>query len=222
MDFSKQNDRNNNTIMTPSISISEDNSLLLCNTTPEVVELQQTLMMLESADPLKAINIALDATKKYDDEPILAYHLATAAKKSGNNDLAKQIIDDNYRKFPFFLLIRCRYALKCLEEGKLIEAASTLAYTFDLKTLYPQRSLFHYGEIISFYALIVQYFCDLKDFDRAAGYLRDLISIDKNLPIISELRNIIVMSTLQQSISPTNIEAIFATNKDEENKENNE
>lgn len=215
MDLNTQNNTNKtSSFSAPAITVSHDDSLLFYGNNPELHELYNELLILQSTDPLKGIDTALEATKKYEDEPLLAFQMEIMAQRSGNKALARQIKEDNYRKFPFYPLIRCRYAFGCLDNGKLMEAASVMSYTFDLKTLYPQRSDFHYLEISTFYVFVVRYFCELKDFNRAVSYFAELFALDKNLAAVSELRNIILAETLEQSLSPENIELLFTLGED--------
>src|SRR5579871_3202641 len=158
MDLNTQSNTSKNSSYTaPAITVSHDDSLLFYSDNPELLETYHELFILQSIDPLKGIDAALAATKKYEDEPLLAFQLEIMAQRSGNRALARQIREDNYRKFPFYPLIRCRYAFGCLDNGKLMEAAAAISYTFDLTALYPQRSVFHYLEISTFYILLVRY-----------------------------------------------------------------
>lgn len=223
MTLNAQNNTNTNSSFTaPALTVSHDDSLLFYSDNTELREIYNRLLALQVADPLKGIDTALQAIKKYEDEPLLAFEMEIMAQHSGNKALAKQMKEDNYRKFPFYLLIRCRYGFECLDNGKLIEAASAMNYKFDLKTLYPQRSDFHYLELSTFYVFVVRYFCELKDFNRAVSYFAELFAIDKSLAVISELRNIILAETLEQNLSPENIELLFTFGEDFAKEKNEE
>ena len=219
MNFNKSHDINQNTAL-PLFTISKDDSLLFYdNDNATIKKTHDEILFVSKTNPSQAIELTLTTTKKHPDEPIFAYHLERLYLDDKNHSFANQIAQDSYRRFPFYLLIRCRYALVCLSDNKLMEAASAVNYTFDLKSLYPDRTDFHFVEIITFYAFVVQYFCRLKDFNRAASYIAELVAVDKNLPVISQLSHLIFVDALEQTLSPDNIELLFSINASDKEKD---
>lgn len=209
MDFNKHQSTKPST-HAPLFEISKDDALLFYNNDPALLMAHNELLSSSKDEPTQIIELTREIMKKYQNEPIFAYHLERIHLDNTDQGIAKQIAQDNYRKFPTYLLTRCRYGLVCLGEKKILEAAAAVNYTFDLHTLYPKRSAFHFIEIVTFYAFAVQYFCALKDFNRATSYIAELVAIDKDLPVISQLSNIILIEALEQNLSEQNIALLFS------------
>lgn len=200
--------------------ITTDSSILYSENFPNAQELNKEIETLLFTDQNKCIELLTSLIKTHPDEPILAYHLAYAYRKIGNDDFLNQIIENNYRKFPYFPVIRCDYVTKCLYEDRIMEAAAALNYTFYLPSLYPKRSHFHAVEILLFQSTITKYFCKIKDFERAVLCITQLQSINKAFPGINDLQNIITISILQEHLSTESIRNLL--NFDEENRNNND
>lgn len=217
MDINNKQQANN--ASNPTVRhIKNDSSLLFSAHFPEVEMIDSEINSLLSTDPGKCIELLLSLVKKYPDEPMLAYHLANAYQSSGDESFAKQIEEDNYRKFPYFSLIRCSYVDKCLQEGNVMQAAAALDYTFSLSDLYPKRSTFHTMEVVIFESTLIRYFCKIKDFERAVNCIARLRAMHKDIPILQDLQNTVVICILQQNLSPQGLNSLFGfdENKDED------
>lgn len=217
MDINKQqhthHTNNNNQAQAPLITA--DASILFSADFPNAKEMDDEIGNLLSKDSRKAIELLLPLVKKYPDEPILAYHLANAYESSGDHDFCKQVEEDNYRKFPYFSLIRCSYVVKCLKEDNIMQAAAALNYTFSLSDLYPKRPAFHILEIIMFQSTLTRYFCKIKDFDRAAFAIAELRAVHKKIPVIKDLQNVVVLSIVEQNLSATGFNYLFDFEKED-------
>jgi len=198
--------------------IVENDSALFSNDFSDAENINPEILKLLTTDSEKALELLLTLTKKHPDEPMLAYHLVDAYRRTNNNDLANQIIRNNYRRFPHFLMIRCDYVQLCLEEDKIMEAAAALDYKFDLMTLYPKKSDFHTAEVITFQSILVRYFCKMKDFNRAVIAFSELKAVNANLPPIKILQNFIVMSIMENNISYESLGLLFDFDEEEKNK----
>src|SRR5438105_1278099 len=109
MDLNTQNNTSKQSAINAStLTVSYDDSVLFYSDNSELYEIYNTLLVLQSTDPLQGIDKTLEAIKKYEDEPLLAFQMEIMTQRSGNKALARQIKEDNYRKFPFYPLIRCR------------------------------------------------------------------------------------------------------------------
>jgi tetratricopeptide (TPR) repeat protein len=218
MDISTQHTTEHVTTTSPLFAISHDDSLLFCSNDLEIIKAHNELFLASKYNTENAIEIARQAINKYPDEPIFAYHLERLYLATEQEDMAHQVAEDNYRKFPLNLLIRSRYSITRLGTNKLLDAASAMAYTFDLSTLYPTKTTFHFVEIIAFYGFIVQYFCALKDFNRAASCIGELAAIDKKLPVIEQLSQLVIFESLAENLSHKNIELLLSHGQDTSHK----
>lgn len=188
-----------------SCNIVNNDSILFNSDFSDAEKTNDEILHLLNTDPNKALESLLILTNKYDNEPILASHLVDAYRLTGNDDLANQVIRNNYRRFPHFSITRCEYAGLCLEENKIMEAAAALDYTFEITALYPKKSSFHIVEIITFQSLLTKYFCALKDFNRAISCIDRLVEIDEDIPVIQSLNTVVIFSLLKENLSMKNV-----------------
>jgi hypothetical protein len=207
-----------NTAHHSEIRIVTDENLLFNNTELVAQEYLKTLNSFTT--PIEKIAKLEELVKKYHDEPALASHLASAYRDINDHEYADQIVRNNYRKFPLSIFARCDYATLCLEENRPAQAAAAIEYTFNLSNLYPKRSTFHLLEVIEFHRFLINYFCVIKDFNRAVHNLSLLQQIAEGLPLLDSLRSIIITAVLQENLSKDSLDKLFW--KDEKNeKENN-
>ncbi len=170
----------------------------------------------EKKTPAEEIVELENLIKQYEDEPILASHLAAAYRNINNHDFADQIVRDNYRKFPFSIFARCDYAYLCLGENRPTQAAAALDYTFNIQDLYPKRSRFHLLELVKFQGLVANYFCSIKDFNRAVTALIPSLSLHKDISNIKNLRSLIISRILEDNLSAKSLDILFADTEDED------
>jgi hypothetical protein len=174
----------------------------------ELLAAHKNIVELLSTDAPKALEAALAATKKYNDEPLFAYLLSDAYRRTGNKELSDQVIMNNYRRFPLYPVLRCEYARICLLQNHITEAASAVNYTFDLHALYPKKSQFHILEMTLFQSFFVTYFCTLKNFNRALSYITTNQETGKHLSLTPDLGTMILFSILQENLEKNNIEKL--------------
>src|SRR5438477_12686070 len=189
---------------------------LLFNNPANIAEKYDAIMNLLETDRHEGTAQLELLYKKHDDEPMIASHLATSYQRLGREEAANQMVKDNYRRFPLSIFARCDYAHLCIEEGRFVEAATAIEYTFDLAKLYPKKSHFHVLEIMEFQSLLVHYFCAIKDFTRAIASISFLRTINKELPGIDRLKTTIITAALQETLSVQNIEELFWSEEDDE------
>lgn len=70
----------------------------------------------------------------------------------------KQIINENYHKNPKNIFARCNYARLCLADNKLDEIPIIFSSHFELKTLYPRRTQFHFTEFTALTSVACEYY----------------------------------------------------------------
>lgn len=196
------------------IKIVADHALIFNN--PEGVA-PRFFEVLSSSEmsPTESIAQLEKLIKEYNDEPILASHLATHYRRTGNHDYADQIVKNNYRRFPLSIFARCDYAMLCLEENRPTQAIAAIDYTFELVNLYPKRSQFHALEVIDFNGFLVHYFCVIKDFERAVYTLDLLQSFARDLPLLDSLRTVIITAILKENLSIESIKKLVRPSGEE-------
>lgn len=192
-------------------TVSEDDSLLFYSQNPELVTINKELLDLPKENAQQEIDTLQSIVKKYNDEPLFAYYLVNACYNANQKEVADQLVRNNYQRFPLSILARCTYAMLCLEENRPTEALAAIEYTFELEKLYPKRSVFHFTEIIAFYSFIVDYFCKLKDFNRAVHYVDTLAALTHpDMPLVLSMSDVILVNIVTQQLSPRHTSLLMA------------
>jgi tetratricopeptide (TPR) repeat protein len=114
--------------------------------------------------------------------------------------MAEKTIISNYKKYPYYLFARCAYAELCLKVGKIKDAAKAINNVYNLKQMYPERSMFHYTEVITLNAFCTKYYCELGDSEQAEIHFKMIKDIDDEHPIIAQLENYIFASFLKKLV----------------------
>lgn len=117
--------------------------------------------------PKAAIPELVALREQYPQVHQFANYLVIAYSRTHQQELAKQLIEENYRRDPDYLFARVHYAELCLHDGKLAEVATIFDHKFDLKLLYPERKRFHISEVLAFFGVIGHYFLANGERERA-------------------------------------------------------
>lgn len=117
--------------------------------------------------PKAAIPELLALHEKYPKIQQFANYLVVAYNRTGQKELARQLIVANYRRTPEYLFARVQYAELCLREGNYAEVPQIFAHKFDLKVLYPERRRFHVSEVVAFFSMLANYFLVTGNRERA-------------------------------------------------------
>ena len=95
---------------------------------------------------------------EYPQDDALGNYLANAYMLSGNEEQYKEFVKASYQAKPHYLFNRFQMANIYIAEGNFTEVYHVFAGKFDLKALYPERTLFHISEVTSMLAIAVQYY----------------------------------------------------------------
>lgn len=132
-----------------------------------VKEQLHQLYELAQRRPKAAIPDLLALREKYPKVHQISNYLAAAYNGVGEVAIARQLIEENYRRHPDYLFARVHYAELCLHAGNYAEIPEIFEHKFDLKLLYPARRRFHVSEVMAFFGLLGNYFLATGDRTRA-------------------------------------------------------
>ncbi|HLC06851.1 MAG TPA: hypothetical protein VJJ26_01560 [Candidatus Babeliales bacterium] len=138
--------------------------------------------------------------EKYPNDPTLAGYLAAAHTLNKDTVASKQLIIQNYNKFPTYFFARCMYADLCIQENNLEEAAKAIDNKFDLKILYPDRSVFHVSELLAFCQVCTKYFGELGDYNQAQIYVDIIKQLDDEHPLVENLESYLFYCAAKQTV----------------------
>lgn len=128
--------------------------------------------------PQAAIPELVALREQYPHVHQFANYLVIAYSRTHQHELAKQLIEENYRRDLNYLFARTHYAELCLHDGKLAEVATIFDHKFDLKLLYPERKRFHISEVLAFFGVMGNYFVATGDRERAEQCYQLLHEVD--------------------------------------------
>jgi len=147
------------------------------NLPADVQEQMEELYYKSQSNSMAAIKELQDLLLKYPHIPKIYNFLYGAYMHAGEKTKAIQIMEENYAKNPTYLFARLNYSDYLVEIGELKKAAEIYDYNFDLKSLYPKRSVFHITEVISFFGIIGYYHAMVGNYDEARKCLSVLTAI---------------------------------------------
>jgi len=116
------------------------------------------LYKLVHSNPRLAIAELLQLKEAYPEVPLIYNYLASAYGQTGNRKASRDIIIENYAKNPDYLFAKINYAQVCLLDGEPSKIPEIFEGKFDLKLLYPNRSIFHVDEFAGFSGVMCAYY----------------------------------------------------------------
>lgn len=130
--------------------------------------------------PRGAITELQELLSKYPHIPQIYNYLHAAYMHAGEKTDAIRIMNKNYEKNPTYLFAKLNYSDYLVESGELEKAADVYNGNFDLKELYPDRSMFHVTEVTCFFGVIGYYYAVVGDYSEARKCLRVLNEVSPN------------------------------------------
>jgi len=116
--------------------------------------------------------------------PTMHNFLGIAYRSAGRRDDFECITRETYRLFPGYLFGVCNYALLCIQDGLIDEAAAALAGRFMLPLWYPDRRTFHVSEAVSLHGTLATYLAAAGSFDAALSHLKLAKGVEPDHPMI--------------------------------------
>jgi hypothetical protein len=133
-------------------------------------EERETLFHGAQKDPQSVLPRLRQLVERHPDVPVLYNWLSVAHQSAGDYDAMDRVSELLYERHPQYLFAKLDVARKALEAGDLTRFEAILEKKFDLKLLYPWRSVFHISEYLNFSLLILEYYVR-TDRDEAAEKL---------------------------------------------------
>jgi tetratricopeptide (TPR) repeat protein len=118
----------------------------------------EQLYTLAETRPRQAIPELETLLHTYPHIPKIYNYLSVAYSAAGEQEKAKHLVEENYRRHPEYLFARLNYAEIYLQKGDYAAIPAIFEHKFDLKLLYPKRKRFHVSEMIGFMGVIGPYF----------------------------------------------------------------
>lgn len=113
---------------------------------------------------------------------MLKNYLSVAYHVRGNTQKAAEINASMLAEHPDYLFARLNKANFYIEHAEFNKVPELLGTALEISQLYPEREVFHIGEIINFYKVIIRYYAAIENLELAEKKLEEL----KNLTPDSE------------------------------------
>jgi tetratricopeptide (TPR) repeat protein len=149
-------------------------------------------------DPAAAIPELERVLAAYGPAPLLYNWLAAAYIRIGNHEKADEMQRLNYEKFPDYLFAKINHADTLLMEGKVEQAAKVVDHKFDLKLLFPHRSLFHVSEFVAMASLAIHYYLETGNMDSAERVFAVMQELAPDSPATESCGQQILLEQLSQ------------------------
>lgn len=147
-------------------------------------------------DPARALSQLDVLIERYPDWPLLYNWLAVSYSRLGDTKRAESAARRLYERNPDYLFAKVNYSQFLLRRGEIDAVAEVFEHKFDLKLLYPHRSVFHLSEFIAFCGVMVEYFMRTNEIDAAHSLFDALDEMAPDHEVTQGLRKVIEGSLL--------------------------
>jgi len=145
------------------------------------------LQELALSNPKKAIPKLLDLIGKYPDAPRLGNFLMMAYAGARRTKELHRQIEENYRRFPWYLFAKTNYATLLIDRGELDGVKDVFEDKWELSMHLPGRTEYHFAEAGAFMQVVGRYFAMDGRPEAAFQCLRMLLEIAPDAPGTQEL-----------------------------------
>jgi tetratricopeptide (TPR) repeat protein len=172
-----------------------ENTELLALPEDDQEEINELIFMV-GTNPRSALAGFKKMAKKYPHIAILQNNIASAYSHLGENEKAYKLIKETYERFPDYLFGKINYAQFCLDRGDIDKIPDIFNNTYDLKMLYPERSVFHVAEVMSFSYVMAIYCIRIGRLDTAKVYYSTMKKVHPESEMLPKLEVLLGPSIL--------------------------
>ncbi|MDR3140382.1 MAG: DUF1186 domain-containing protein [Tannerellaceae bacterium] len=139
--------------------------------------------------------------KEYPNVPKLKSYLATVYRYKGELDKARKLYEQLVCEYPTYLYGRTGLASFLLEDKAYDKIEELLGTDMDIRTLFPEREVFHLHEVSDFLELSIRYFTDMGQIEKAEARYKELKTINSSCPELGILFAYIACARLGKHLS---------------------
>lgn len=170
----------------------------------------EEIYRLTQNNPKHAIAEILQVNKKYKNIPVLNNFLCSCYIAINDLENAKKVARNNYKLFPKYLFARTSYAQVCLKTNELDKIPDFFDQKHDLKSLYPERKVFHISEFLSFMGIWTVYLYKTGEKKLAKRYYKIMKEADSSHPLTKSIKRQIhpplLLRILEKWVGPEKLE----------------
>ncbi|MDQ3020026.1 MAG: DUF1186 domain-containing protein [Bacteroidota bacterium] len=173
--------------------------------TPEIKELIKSTFKKVVNKKKNADKDVLQLIEKYPHIPQFKNYLALFHSLKGNLDKAIEINHLILKEHPEYLYGKINMAITFLGSHQVSKIPELLGDAMEIKSLYPDREIFHVEEVMSFYEVAVDYFVETKDIEQAEIRLKIMKDIELDNPKTIESEKKIFVYHLKKKFKKINM-----------------
>lgn len=159
---------------------------------PEVQKVMQTM----ATNPDSAIEKLERWTKLHPKVGMFYNLLAACYAQVKREKEAEEVIVRSYQNAPNYLFSKMSYARILMRDKKWNEVPAVFNNKFDLKALYPQRTVFHVSEALNFYSVVGEYHAYIKNMPAAWAYYDYVKSLDEKDPAVQQFYRVVMVNAI--------------------------
>lgn len=110
--------------------------------------------------------------KKWNQWPEVWNWYYLALLKNNRKTEADKLLQMTIDRFPDYLFARVNQAKKFIKDKQTEKALEWVGETPDLQRLFPERTVFHTGEVINYYSVFIELELERDNIDKAEEYLQ--------------------------------------------------
>lgn len=151
---------------------------------PPALEKQLQLLAMECQEKStsKLIDKLNQLVIQYPTVPQLKNYLSVAFHVQGNNKKAEEVNLWTLSEHPDYLFARLNAANVHIERSELEKVPELLGELLEIKSLYPDRDLFHLAEVTGYLKVVIRYFAAMENVELAENRLTLLKEIAPDHP----------------------------------------
>lgn len=167
---------------------------------PELEKQLETLAVKsqKGASP-KMIDHLHQLIEKYPTVPQLKNYLSVAFNAQGNYEKAVEVNNWTLKEHPDYLFARINMAHAYIGKEDVEKVPELLGPDFELKSLYPERDLFHLTEVTAYLKTVVRYFAVIDNLELAENRLALLTEIAPDHPDTEQAETFLWPSRLKRA-----------------------
>lgn len=145
------------------------------------------------------VTIILKAIKKYPRVPQLKNLLSVLYGQLKNDDKRYAVNRWLLREHPDYLFGRIGVAGELIEKEQLDKVPEILGESMNLKHLFPERSVFHINEALTYEAMVAKYYVGIENLEDAEKRLEIIKEIDPYSAHADMVENLIFNKTMEMA-----------------------
>jgi len=164
-------------------------------------ELEDAAMQCQDPKNKYIIGRLMRLIDQYPDVPMLKNYLSVAYNAHGEYKKAMEVNDTLFKEHPDYLFARINKANSYIDNKVIEKVPEMLGPELELSRLYPERDVFHYGELSSYLNVVIRYYAAISDLEMAEEKLELLQELAPEEPITEQAESYLHNLRLERAFS---------------------